>query len=137
MASLLNPVNSLGNITADYDSGSLEEHATNINVSVSVDSIDTTNLASVNASEIPTNQNWEPTLSGHWSPTLDGILGPDAITPPTVLKTFATTYGPTGSQRTFTWTTSAFISKYSIKATADGLQEFDATIGVSGSPVIS
>jgi hypothetical protein len=137
MATLASPVKSLTNVTLDYDGGSLEEHARETSVGVSVDTIDATVLADANASEIPTNQNWEPTVSGFWSPTLDGILGPDAVTPPTTLKTFVYVVGPAGSTRTFTWTTLAFVSNYEITATADGTVDFSATIGVSGSPAIS
>lgn len=131
------PVKSLGNITVDYNSNSLEEHLNSQSLQAVVDAIDTTVLSSSGREKIPGLGDWTITVGGLWSDTLHGYLNPDVVSPPTTLRTLAITLGESGSTVTYTWTENAFISDYSWTVEPSGAVTWSGTLSVSGAPTMS
>jgi hypothetical protein len=103
-----------------------------------VNAVDTTNLASTANESIAGSASWSIGIGGQWSLTLDGYLGPDAVTPPSTLKTLVVVIGAAGSQATYTWTTNSFLSNYTVDASdMQGVITWSGTLSVSGPPVRS
>ena len=132
------PAKALGNVQITFNSNSLEEHMNQASVEAIVNAIDTTVLSSTAGEQIPGLTNWSVPIGGLWSSTLDGYLGPDAVSPPSTLRTLVVVIGPSGSQATYTWTSNAFISNYRFGAdNPGGALTWTATLAVSGPPVRS
>jgi hypothetical protein len=131
-------VKALQNITITYDGDSLEEHLSQASLEAVIAEIDVTVLSSAAGEKIAGLGNWSVPVSGFWSSTLDGYLAPDAVSPPSTLKTLVVVIGPSGSQVTFTWTANAFLSNYRINAdNPGGAITWTGTLSVSGNPVRS
>jgi hypothetical protein len=129
---------SLGNITVTYNSNALTSKLNQASIEAIVNAIDVTNLASSAGQSIPGLANWSVPVGGFWDSTLDGYLGPDAVSPPSTLRTLVVVVGPSGSQATYTWTTNAFISNYKFGAdNVSGALTWTGTLAVSGPPTRS
>lgn len=131
-------VKSLTNVQVTYDGDSLEEHLSQASLEGIVAEIDVTVLSSTAGEKIAGLGNWSVPVGGFWSSVLDGYLGPDAVSPPSTLKTLVVVLGPSGSQVTYTWTTNAFLSSYRVSAdNPGGAITWSGTLSVSGNPVRS
>lgn len=129
---------SLGNITIQYNSNNLTSKLNQASLEAIVNSIDTTNLASTAGEQIPGLVNWSVPVGGLWDSTLDGYLGPDAVSPPSSLRTLVVVIGPSGSQVTYTWSSASFISNYKFGADSPGgANTWSGTLAVSGAPTRS
>jgi hypothetical protein len=102
--------------------------------------MDSTTLASTAQENNPGAPSYTMPVGGPWSKTLDDVIGADADSPPTTLRTFVDQVGPVANRVTRTWTGSAtvgaFISDYSVD-TDDPLGNitWSGTLTISGSPV--
>jgi hypothetical protein len=131
-------VKTQGNITVTYNSNALQSYLNTQSIEAIVNEIDTTTLASTGMEKIPGPSGWTVNIGGFWAVALDNILGPDAVSPPSTLRTLAVVIGASGSTVTYTWTTNAFISNYSINASdPNGVWTWTATLAVSGVPTRS
>lgn len=126
-----------GNITISYNSNALAGYLNQASIDGVIAEIDTTDLASTAMEKIPGLGSWSVPVGGFWDSTLDGYLGPDAIAPPSTLRTLVVVIGPSGSQVTYTWTSNAFISGYKIAAEPGGALTWSGTLSVSGVPTRS
>jgi len=121
-----------GNVTVTYDGNALTNYLNTASLADVVNAIDTTDFGDANATtSIPGLGDWEVPIGGPWDPTLDGYLAPDAIAPPSTLKTTVVGIDTV----TFTWTTNTFITDYKIDASSpsDGIT-WSATLKGSGAP---
>lgn len=131
-------VKALGSITVTYNSNALTAKLNQASLEAIVAAIDTTNLASSAGEQIPGLVNWSVPVGGMWDSTLDGYLGPDAVSPPSTLRTLVIVIGPSGSQVTYTWTSNSFISNYKFGAdNPGGALTWSGTLAVSGAPTRS
>lgn len=130
-------IKSLGNITVDYNSNSLEEHLNSLSQQAIVTAIETTVLSSTGKEKIAGLADWSIQIGGQWSTTLHGYLNPDTVTPPETLRTLVVTVGKSGSTVTYTWTTAAFISDYQWTVQPDTSIVWTGTLSVSGAPSMS
>ena len=129
-------VRTIGNVTVTYDGDALTAHLNTASMEAIVSAIDTTNLASTANEQTAGSAAWSIGIGGQWSPTLDGYLGPDAVTPPSTLKTLVVVIGVLASPATYTWTTNSFLSNYTIDASdMQGVITWSGTLAVSGAPV--
>jgi hypothetical protein len=127
-------VKALTNVQITYDGDSLEEHLNQASMEAVIAEIDTTVLSSTAGEKIAGLGNWSVPVGGLWSATLDGYLGPDAVSPPSTLKTLAVVIATV----TYTWTTNAFLSNYRVNAdNPGGAITWSGTLSVSGNPVRS
>lgn len=128
----------LGNVQITYNSGSLEEHMNQASVEAVIAAIDVTTLADTAGKQIPGMASWSVPIGGLWTDTLDDILGPDAVDPPSSLRTLVVVMGPSGAQVTLTWTSNSFVTNYKFGAdNVSGALTWSATLGVSGAPTRS
>lgn len=124
----------LTNVQITYDGDSLEEHLNQASMEAVIAEIDTTVLSSTAGEKIAGLGNWSVPVGGLWSATLDGYLGPDAVSPPSTLKTLIVVIATV----TYTWTTTAFLSNYRVSAdNPGGAITWSGTLSVSGNPVRS
>lgn len=131
------PVKAAGNITVTYNSTNITQYLDTHTLEAAASEIETTNLASSASETTPGPVKWSIKVGGAWAKALDDVLGPDAVTPPTTLRTLAVVIGASGSQATYTWTTNAFISNYSVVSAAKDNHKWSGTLSVNGAPVRS
>lgn len=131
-------VKTRGNVTVTYNSNALTNYLNTTSVEAIVNEIETTHFGSSGAEKIAGTGNWTVNVGGDWSSTLNGYLSPDAVSPPSTLRTLVVVIGASGAQATYTWTTNAFISNYTISADdPNGKITWSGTLAVSGAPVVS
>lgn len=123
-----------GNVTVTYNSNALTAYLNQTSLNAVVNAIDTTDFSSTGTESIAGLPTWSVAVGGHWDATLDGYLGPDAVTPPTTLRTLAVGVDSV----TYTWTTTAFIGDYTIDASSpsEGIT-WSGTLTCSGVPARS
>ena len=127
-----------GNITVVYNSFSMTPYLTDTSLEMIVNAIDTTNLASTGGEQIPGVTDYRVPVSGDWAKALDDVLAPDAISPPTTLRTLVVTVGPGGSVATYTFTNKAFVGQYSFKPdNPKGKLTWSGQLEISGAAVRS
>lgn len=131
------PVKAAGNTTVTYNGTNITQYLDENTLDAVVNEIETTNLASTGAETSPGTTKWSVKGGGSWAKALDDVLAPDAITPPATLRTMVVVIGATGATATYTWTTNAFISNYSIVSNAKEVQKWSGTISVNGAPTRS
>jgi len=113
------------NITAYIDSNDL---------AAAVAELETTNLDSSAQEFIPGLPNYTHNFNiTKFDKVVDDVLGPLAITP--ALVTAAIAYkDASGDTLTYTWTTTAFVTGYTITAAATGKVSASGTLRLSGIP---
>lgn len=123
-----------GNVTVTYNSNALTAYLNTASTNAVVNAIDTTDFASTGTESIAGLPTWSVPVGGNWDGTLDGYLGPDAVSPPTTLRTLAVVFDSV----TYTWSSNAFISDYTINASSptDGIT-WSGTLTCSGVPTRS
>jgi len=132
------PVKTQGNVTVTYNSTEITDYLNQQSLEAIVNEIDTTNLGSTSNEKTPGSVNWAVNVGGFWAKALDDLLGPDAVTTPTTLRTLAVVIGASGAQVTYTWTSNSFVGNYRVEA-ADptGVITWSGTLAVSGAPTRS
>lgn len=122
------------NVSVTYNSNALDAYLNTASMNAVVNAIQTTDFDSTGEESIAGLPTWTASIGGPWDATLDGYLGPDAVSPPTTLRTLAVGI----STVTYTWTTNAFISNYTIDASspADGIT-WSGDLTCSGVPTRS
>jgi len=103
-----------GNVTVTYNANALTAYLNTASQNAVVNAITTTDFSDSAETNIAGLAAWSVNVGGHWDVTLDGYLGPDAVAPPATLRTLAVGI----DSITYTWTTNAFISDYTIDASA-------------------
>lgn len=136
------PAKSLGNVAFTYAALALAPYMDQASIEMTVNAIETTNLASTAKENTPGVTEYSVPIGGPWAKALDDVLGADAVTPPTTLRNFVGQIGPVANRVTYTWTGSAtvgaFISNYKIDASDPlGVIKWTGTLTISGSPVRS
>lgn len=117
-------VNSV-NITAYVDSNDL---------SAAVAELETTNLDSSAQEFIPGLPSYTHSFAiTKWDKVVDDVLGPLAIAPALVTAVIAYK-DASGDTLTYTWTTTAFVTGYTITAAANGKVSASGTLRLSGIP---
>ncbi len=122
-----------GNVSVTYNSVEITNYLNTASLNGVVNAIDTTDFGDENATtSIAGLGDWEVPVGGPWDATLDAALAPDVIAPPATLRTLVVVIDTV----TFTVTTNAFITGYTINASApsDGIT-WSGTLKISGAPV--
>lgn len=125
-------VRGAGNATVVYNSVDITAYLNSIELAATIDELEATDLASTVAEYSPSLAQYNLTLGGDWNQTLDNTLGVDALTPVTRTCTIKFT-DESGNWAQYAWTT-AFISGYSISASATGKIEHSPSLRLSGTP---
>lgn len=132
-----------GNITVTYNSNALTAYLEQSSLEQTVNAIEVTNFGSSAQESIAGLPSFSVPVGGPWSKSLDDILGPDAISPPSTLRSLSVAIGSGANQVTYDWATGtetygAFISDYKVEGSSptEGLK-WTGTLTVSGGPVRS
>ena len=116
-------VKTLKNFGVSYNGTNITAYLNKASLEMTAEAIDTTSLASDGKELTPGAVGFNVPVSGTWAKALDAVLGADAISPPTTLRTLVVTIGATGATVVYTWTgtemVGAFISDYKIEG-SDG-----------------
>lgn len=121
-----------GNVVVTYNSNNITAYLNTAELAATVDELEATNLASTVAEYSPSLAQYNLTIGGDWAKALDDILGVDALDP--VVRSCVIKFtDETGAWAQYSWST-AFISGYSISASATGKIEHSPTLRLSGKP---
>lgn len=136
------PSKVLGNVAVTYGALAMAQYLDGGSLEMTVQAVETTNLASTGAQSTPGAPSVSVPVSGFWDKALDDVLGADAVSPPTTLKNLTVQLGPTGNRVTYsltgTSTVGAFISDYKIDFSDPmGMLKWSGTLTVSGAPTRS
>lgn len=128
-------VKAAGNATVTYNSNNVTAYINDATLQMAIDELETTNLASTGKEFIPGMGDYTIDLPfAYWDSTLDGYLYADAITPGT-LRTAAIAYTDSGGTTvTYTWTSKAFVTNYSIGGGATAVLGGSAALRLVGAP---
>jgi hypothetical protein len=128
-----NAMRGAGNAIVTYDSLSMVDNVNTSTLTNTIAELEATVLSSTAEETIAGLGSYEMQLEGFWSPTIDAKLGPDSISGNK--KTASIKYGSgAGNMVTYTWTTQAFISNYTITSPANEALGFSATLRLNGAP---
>jgi len=125
-------VRGAGNVTVTYNSNNITAYINEVELNATIDELEASNLASTVMQYTPSIANYTLSLSGDWSSALDAILGPDIVTP--ALRTVVITFTEGGSTVTYTWTSTGFLTGYSISASAADKITHSPSLRLSGPP---
>ena len=125
-------VRGAGNVTITYNSVDITPYINQAELSATIDELEATDLASTVAEYSPSLAQYNLSLGGDWIQALDNVLGVDALAP-TVRTCVAKFKDENGAWAQYSWS-SAFISGYSISASATGKIEHSPEIRLSGTP---
>lgn len=131
------PIKALSNVTVTYNGTAITGYLNQASLQAVVNAIDTTVLNSTGATKIPGLADWTINVGGFWAKALHDVLNPDTVTPPSTMRTLIVVIGESGSQATYTWTTSAFISNYQWSADPTTAIPWTGVLSVSGAPTMS
>lgn len=126
-------VRGAGNASVVYNSVDITPYLNSVELAATIDELEATDLASTVAEYSPSLAQYALTLGGDWNQTLDNALGVDALTP-TVRTCTVKFTDEAGLWAQYAWTT-AFISGFSISASATGKIEHSPSLRLSGTPV--
>lgn len=121
-----------GNVVVTYNSNNITAYLNTVELAATIDELEATDLASTVAEYSPSLAQYNLTIGGDWAKALDDILGVDALAP-TVRTCVIKFTDEAGAWAQYSWTT-AFISGYSISASATGKIEHSPTLRLSGTP---
>lgn len=125
-------VRGAGHATVTYNSQNITVYINSVELAATVQELEATDLASTVAEYAPSLAEYNLSLGGDWAQALDNILGVDAVAP-TVRACVIKFTDETGAWVQYSWTT-AFISGFSISASATGKIEHSPSIRLSGTP---
>lgn len=126
------PIRAAGNIVVTYNAQNITAYLNEAELQATIDELEVSNLASTVMEYTPSIANFQLTMSGDWAVALDGILGPDVVTP--VKRTCSIAFGDGTNTVTYTWTTNAFITGYTIGGSATDKIVHSPTLRLSGTP---
>ncbi len=131
------PSKVLSNYTVTYNGTNITAYLNKASLDQIVKAIDTTNLASNGGEQTPGAPSATMPVGGMWAKALDDVLGADASSPPTTLRTLVVAIGPAAARVTYTWTGSstvgAFITDYKVAADDPmGVIMWSGTLTISG-----
>lgn len=128
-------VKSRGNATVTYNATEITNYLNTVSIEAIVNAIETTHLGSTGEEKIAGTTGWKVPVGGDWAKALDDVLGPDAVTPPSTLRTLVVVIGAAGARVTYTWTTNAFVGGYTVNVPdPNGKITWSGTLEVSGAP---
>ena len=126
-------IKSLGNVVVNYNSVNITQYCSQADLKAAIERLDTTNLASTAKESIAGDAEWTISLSGQWATALDTALAPDAVTPGTARTASIAIDG--GAQTvTYTWTSTAEISDYTVTSSTGAFIGWSGTLSLSGAP---
>ncbi len=123
------------NTTITYNAQNVTTYCTQSDLERTLDALETTTLASTGKTFITGDETNTIRMQGNWRKALDDILGPDVGSG--TKRTAAITYSDGVATVTYTWTTNAEISNYTIQSPATGLRTFSCDLMLSGAPARS
>jgi hypothetical protein len=80
-----------GNFAVAYHAHDLAGYVDQYSLKATVAAVDSTDMGAATGEAIPGIPLWVLRLAGDWAPGLDDILGPDALSPPAILRTLTVT----------------------------------------------
>ena len=123
------------NCTFTLNSVNLTAYVDQVDLNAAVAELETTNLDSTAQTFIPGLPSYDASINvTRWDKVVDDVLGPLAITPALVTAVIAFK-DASGDTLTYTWTTTAFVTGYTITAAATGKISASGTLRLSGVPV--
>ena len=126
-------IKSLGNVVVNYNSVNITQYCSQADLKAAIERLDTTNLASTAKESIAGDAEWTISLSGQWATALDTALAVDAVTPGTARTASIAIDG--GAQTvTYTWTSTAEISDYTVTSATGAFIGWSGTLSLSGAP---
>ena len=126
-------IKSLGNVVVTYNAVHITQYCSQADLKAAIERLDTTNLASTAKESIAGDAEWTISLSGQWATALDTALAPDAVTPGTARTASIAIDG--GAQTvTYTWTSTAEISDYTVTSSTGAFIGWSGTLSLSGAP---
>lgn len=119
-----------GNSTVTYNSNALTNYTNSVDLQATIAELEATHLGSTGQEADPGLGSYQLQIGGDWNPTIDGYLGPDSLAG--TKRTAAIAFTSGGSTVTYTWTSQAFITNYTVSTSATGKLEWKATLRLSG-----
>lgn len=125
-------VRSAGNVVVTYNGQNITAYLNEAELSATIDELESTNLASTAMQYQPSLANYTMSFSGDWSAALDAIIGPDMITP--VMRTVSIQFIENSVEVTYTWTSNAFLTGFTITSSATDKITHAPALRLSGAP---
>jgi hypothetical protein len=124
-----------GNVTTTYNSHEITDYVNQAQIAAAIDSLESTDMGSAAKEYEPGLASWTASIDVvKWDATIDGYLAPDAVTPGTK-KTFVHAVSDGTNTVTYTWTSNAFPTGYSIQSAPGALiNSPGVAIQLSGAP---
>lgn len=119
-----------GNATVTYNSNALTNYVNSVDLQNTIAELEATHLGSTAQEADPGLSSHSLQIGGDWNATLDGYLGPDSLSG--TKRTCVIAFVSSGTTVSYTWTTQAFITNYTITTAATGKLEWSATLRLSG-----
>lgn len=120
-----------GNATVTYNSQNITAYVNSVDLQNTIAELEATNLASTGEESDAGLVNSVLRIGGDWSKALDDILGPDSL--PGTKRTAVITFKDSGNNTvTWTWTSNAFITNYTINTAARDKITWSAQLRLSG-----
>lgn len=122
------------NCTFTLNAVNLTAYVDQVDLNMAVAELETTNLDSTAQEFIPGLPSYDASITiTKWDKVVDDVLGPLAITPSLVTAVIAFK-DASGDTLTYTWTTKAFVTGYSISGGATGKVTGSPKIRLTGTP---
>lgn len=122
------------NCTFTLNAVNMTAYVDQVDLNMAVAELETTNLDSSAQEFIPGLPSYDASITiTRWDKVVDDVLGPLAITPALVTAAIAFK-DASGDTITYTWTTNAFVTGYSISGAATGKVTGSPTVRLSGIP---
>lgn len=122
------------NCTFTLNSVNLTAYVEQVDLNMAVAELETTNLDSSAQEFIPGLPSYDASITvTKWDKIVDDVLGPLAITPNKVTAAIAFK-DASGDTVTYTWTTQAFVTGYTLSAQATGKITSSPKVRLSGVP---
>lgn len=117
-----------------YASVNMTAYVDQVDLNMAVNELETTNLDSTGQEFIPGLPSYDSSIKiTKWDKVIDDVLGAQGLVP--VLSTAAIAFkDASGDTITYTWTSNAFITGYSIAGAATGKVDGSAKFRLSGIP---
>lgn len=122
------------NCTFTLNAVNLTAYVEQVDLNMAVAELETTNLDSSAQEFIPGLPSYDASISvTKWDKVVDDVLGPLAMTPAKVTAAIAFV-DASGDTVTYTWTTQAFVTGYTLSAQATGKISSSPKLRLSGVP---
>lgn len=119
-----------GNATVTYNANAITNYTNSVDLQNTIAELEATHLGSTAQESDAGLGSYQLQIGGDWNPTIDGYLGPDSLAG--TKRTCAIAFTSGGSTVTYTWTSQAFITNYTVRTSATGKLEWSATLRLSG-----